>query len=1030
MVSLEAAEAELRRREQRNAGAEQDQTLEASKERSQSLAGFIREAWHVVEPGTPLVWGWHINTICAHLEAVTAGRITRLLINVPPGPMRDDSLVETARGPVLLREIRVGDEVLTHRGRYQRVTAVHQQGVLPILQITTNSGRVTHAAPSHPYLTPQGWVDAQDLRVGDVLAVVNRQQERPQAVGLPAEEARLLGYLVGDGSLTQGTTSFVNADREVIDDFKRCAAACGFQTTESARKSHWQVRVLGGNKVARFLESHGLKGKSSYAKRIPPAIMQGDVATIGNFVGGYWTCDGGFDVRVSKTRGSRFRAYGTTVSEGLARDLVYALGLLGIEARLRTKTRKLITAAQPGGAYTSYSIEVQRENMTARFADMPGLCSAKQAKAAACRRSFDKPLWDDPIVSIEPCPPAPCMCLTIDGDHSFVCSGIAVKNTMKSLIVSVFWPAWEWGPAAMPYLRYYTTSFKDELVTRDTRKMRDLVFSDWYRQRWGHLVEVVRGGEKNFSNTQQGWRIGSAWTSLTGERGHRLLIDDPHSTEQAESEAERKRAVRIFRESAPSRIVDPQTSAIIIVMQRLHAEDISGVALSLGDYVHLCLPMEFEADRACETMIGFKDPRRYEGELLFPERFSREAVDRDKRTMGPFAVAGQYQQRPQAREGGMFKSDWLPTTKPHTIPDGIRWVRYWDLAATTDQYGADPAYTVGVKLGRLPDGKFVVGDVARLRAEGPGVRRLMRDTAKDDGVYCEIGFSQDPGQAGKTQAADLVMMLPGYVVHSARETGDKETRAEPVAAQAAAGNLLLVEADWNRAFIDELTTFPGSKHKDQVDALSGAFKMLLNASLFATPEEWFTVDGGIVPATWPRVGALSFTASHFNAVWVAIEPATSVAYVYEAISVPRQDMAIHARTLTSRWPWLPFVMDWEDQGRSKGDNEALAEKLTALGVNLMLLPFSFEAAIDDMASKLPSAEIRVFANLTPWFAEYRRVSRNEKGQIEEAHAGILRSTGLAVTQGRTVAITENRARSDRGGLDLDEYSNRNPVTGY
>jgi predicted phage terminase large subunit-like protein len=603
-------------------------------------------------------------------------------------------------------------------------------------------------------------------------------------------------------------------------------------------------------------------------------------------------------------------------------------------------------------------------------------------------------------------------------------------GTMKSLIVSVFWPSWEWGPAGMPHLRYYTTSFKDELVTRDTRKMRDLVFSDWYAERWGHLVNGVRGGEKNFSNTAQGWRIGSAWTSLTGERGHRLIIDDPHSTEQAESEAERKRAVRIFRESAPSRIVDPQASAIIIVMQRLHSEDISGVAIALGGYVHLMLPMEFEADRCCQTVIGFKDPRTYEGELLFPERFTRETVDRDKAVMGPFAVAGQYQQRPQAREGGMFKTDWLRTTKAHTIPQGIRWVRYWDLAATSDQYGADPAYTVGVKLGRLPDGKFVVGDVARLRAEGPGVRRLMRDTAKQDGQYVEIGFSKDPGQAGKTQAADLVLMLAGYVVHPFQETGDKETRAEPVAAQAAAGNLLLVEDDWNRAFIDELTTFPGSKHKDQVDALSGAFRMLLQASLFSTPEEWFTVDGGNIPATWPRCGALSFTPSHFNAVWMAFEPATGVAYVYEAVSTPRQDMAIHARTLTSRGAWLPFVMDWEDQGRTKLDNEAMAEKLTALGVNLMLMPFSFESAVEDIAAKLPSAEIRVFQNLTPWFAEYRRISRNEKGQIEEAHVGILRSTGLALTQGRNVAITENRARSDQRGLEPDEYSNRNPITGY
>ena len=602
-------------------------------------------------------------------------------------------------------------------------------------------------------------------------------------------------------------------------------------------------------------------------------------------------------------------------------------------------------------------------------------------------------------------------------------------GTMKSLIVSVFWPAWEWGPAGLPFHRFYTTSFKDELVTRDTRKMRDLVSSPWFQERWGHLVTMVRAGEKDFSNTAQGWRIGSAWTSLTGERGHRLIIDDPHSTEQAESEPERKRAVRIFRESAPSRIVDPVSSAIIIVMQRLNEGDISGVALLLGGYVHLCLPMEFEPDRCCETAIGFKDPRSYDGELLFPERFTREAVERDKTTMGSYAVAGQYQQRPTAREGGMFKASWL-NNKVKAAPAGIRKVRYWDLAASKDQNGADPAYTVGVELGRLSDGRYIVCDVNRLRAEGPGVRRMMKDTAKADGIHVEIGFPQDPGQAGKTQAQDFVLMLSGYVARSFIETGDKETRAEPVAAQAAAGNLLLVEADWNKDFIEELTTFPGSKHKDQVDALSGAFRMLIQSSLFGTPEEWFTVEGGPVPASWPRVGAVSISQSHFNAVWLAFEPATNAAYVYETISVPRNDFAIHARTLKSRGAWLPFLMDWEEYGRSKTDNEAMAQKLAELGINIMVETFSFEAAVEDMAAKLPTAELRVFQNLTPWFAEYRRISRNEKGQIDEAHVGILRATGLALTLGRAVAITENRARSDDRGLDDDAPTNRNRTTGY
>ena len=153
-----------------------DAVKEARKMRQaeESLADFAIQAWHILEPSTELKWGWAMEAICDHLEAVTRGEVKRLLMNVPPGPMRDDSVIETSRGPVLLRDVVVGDLVLTHLCRYRPVSAVHHQGVLPILKIMTNSGRETFAAPSHPYLKPNGRVDAGYLIIGDSLAEVNR----------------------------------------------------------------------------------------------------------------------------------------------------------------------------------------------------------------------------------------------------------------------------------------------------------------------------------------------------------------------------------------------------------------------------------------------------------------------------------------------------------------------------------------------------------------------------------------------------------------------------------------------------------------------------------------------------------------------------------------------------------------------------------------------------------------------------------------------------------------------------------------
>ena len=396
-------------------------------------------------------------------------------------------------------------------------------------------------------------------------------------------------------------------------------------------------------------------------------------------------------------------------------------------------------------------------------------------------------------------------------------------GTMKSLIVSVFWPAWEWGPRALPSMRYLTTSYSENYVKRDSRRMRDLVQSEWYRALWPE-VALVRAGEASFANDKTGFREGVPFGSLTAGRGDRVVIDDPHSTETAESEAERGRTTRIFRESVPSRLIDPIRSAIVVIMQRLHANDVSGVIekLKIG-YIHLRLPMEFEADHRCVTPI-FEDPRTFDGELLFPERFPRAVVERDKIPLGPYAVAGQFQQRPSPREGGLFKRASFEVVD--ALPPVTKTVRAWDFAGTKKKGSGDPDWTVGLRMSRGSDGLFYIDKLDRFR-EGPGeVRTRLKNTASQDGPFVSIRLPQDPGQAGKAQAESMIGDLAGHIVKALPVTGDKETRAKPLASQVAVGNVRLLRGDWNETFLAEIEMFPSGAHDDQVDAAADAFNEL------------------------------------------------------------------------------------------------------------------------------------------------------------------------------------------------------------
>jgi predicted phage terminase large subunit-like protein len=419
-------------------------------------------------------------------------------------------------------------------------------------------------------------------------------------------------------------------------------------------------------------------------------------------------------------------------------------------------------------------------------------------------------------------------------------------GTMKSLMVSVMWHAWEWGPFGRPDLRYLATAFNDGPVKRDTRKARDLILSEWYQSLWP--IEMTRTGETSFANVKTGNREGVAFTSLTSQRGNRLLIDDPHSVNSAESETERESTTRLFRESALNRLNDQQADSIVLMMQRLHVQDMTGVIEELGlDFVKVVLPMEFEPERRCETRIGFRDPRQAEGELLDPVRFPRPAIDALKKGMTAYAYDGQYQQRPVPREGGTFKRHWFEFVP---APPAYRKIcRGWDLAATKSNKSA---WTAGTRMS-VYNGVFYIENVVRDRETPGGVNRMIKSTATMDGYNVRVSIPQDPGQASKGQILSFAKLLLGHDVRFSPESGDKVQRARPLSAQAEVGNVKIVRTGdpqrdaWIEPFLEEITMFPGSLYKDQTDSATRAFAELLEMIKIPEPD----LGGGPIQVSAP-----------------------------------------------------------------------------------------------------------------------------------------------------------------------------------
>jgi len=318
--------------------------------------------------------------------------------------------------------------------------------------------------------------------------------------------------------------------------------------------------------------------------------------------------------------------------------------------------------------------------------------------------------------------------------------------------------------------------------------------------------------------------------ALSGRPADLFIIDDPvPDREAAESLTQRDKTWNWYRGDVYQRL-QPH-AAIIVVMTRWHEDDLGGRLLRAqqegGDrWEVLHLPAIADTD---------DDPLlRLPGEALWPEWVSLEELERKRAVIGERDFAALFQGRPRPAEGALFKVGMIGKIQLHEVPRKAEVVRGWDLAATEQKPGqksGGPAWTCGVKLMRAPTeagtDSYLVLDVVRFRGGPEEVAETILRTAKDDGQQVKISLPQDPGQSGKVQAFWMTQLLSGYNVVTSPESGSKVERANPVAAQANVGNLKMVEAPWNAAFIDELAAFPSSLFKDQVDALSRAFAEVL-----------------------------------------------------------------------------------------------------------------------------------------------------------------------------------------------------------
>ncbi len=457
----------------------------------------------------------------------------------------------------------------------------------------------------------------------------------------------------------------------------------------------------------------------------------------------------------------------------------------------------------------------------------------------------------------------------------------------KTNIVSICWPAWTWARRKKeflsgPQVRFMCGSYNADLSLKNSTLARGLLWSQWYQDRWGSrfVLRADQNTKSNFMTDANGARMSnSVGGSLIGMGYDCAIIDDPHNTgrDYVESDADRERVRNWCREIFSTRMNDPQRSAIVGVMQRMHMDDMSGYILAgenRREWTHFMLPMRYDKARHCVTVLkrdeknkpikAWQDKRKIPGELMWPERFDEKKVSDDERELGPYLASSRLQQNPEPPGGGLIKRDWWQLWDGN-YPPFSHILGCVDTAFTEKTQNDPSALTIwGVfaePKSKLP--KVMLIYAWEGRKELHGLVEILaamcsKSTKKANGYADVPSFPVDrliiEGKAsGKSVSQEMRRLYGNINSFSVEEVnpdqwGDKISRVTAVQHMFADGMIYasgrklesgkLEPRNFAKPVIDQMAVFPYAAHDDLTDTASMALLYLRQVGFLERRDEF------------------------------------------------------------------------------------------------------------------------------------------------------------------------------------------------
>ena len=449
-------------------------------------------------------------------------------------------------------------------------------------------------------------------------------------------------------------------------------------------------------------------------------------------------------------------------------------------------------------------------------------------------------------------------------EHLEACSGGDLRKLLinipprhsKSTIVSVMWPMWEW--LTDPAQKFLCASYSGNLSIRDNLKARRLIQSPWYQDRWGHMFRLAgdQNAKQRYENDKTGYRLAtSVGGTATGEGGSRLLLDDPHSAQEAQSDAIRESALEWFDVVWSTRLNDPKADVMVTIMQRLHERDISGhIIEDIGGWEHLMIPAEWDGVRR-KTSVGPYDPRQKKGELICPDRFGEDEIADLKKLLGAYGSAGQLQQEPTPSEGGILKTQYFELWPHNTgLPPFEYILQSYDCAFTEKSTGDPTACTVWAIFTHDGARHVMLIDAWDEHLAYPDLRAkaIKQWGTEYGGMSKDSPFSRkkrpdrilvEAKASGQSLLQDLRLAKVPAIPYNPGNA-DKVSRAHQAAPTLELGLVWIPESkktpghavSWAQPFIKELSKFPVGAHDDYVDTFTQAIIYLKNDGFFDLPQ--------------------------------------------------------------------------------------------------------------------------------------------------------------------------------------------------